>query len=95
MVHRDVETTQRYADYARSPHEAALVEAAFGDESEMLPSKADRALVDAFHPPGGRFGVRDTPPALRGPPEPLLRGRGATRYYAPKHGRDPKHPALL
>ncbi len=33
MGHRDIETTQRYADYAPSPHEAALVEAAFGDES--------------------------------------------------------------
>jgi integrase len=30
MGHRDVQTTQRYADYAPSPHEAAFVEAAFG-----------------------------------------------------------------
>jgi integrase len=30
MGHRDIETTQRYADYAPSPHEAAFVEAAFG-----------------------------------------------------------------
>jgi integrase len=29
MGHRDIETTQRYADYAPSPHEAALVAAAF------------------------------------------------------------------
>jgi hypothetical protein len=28
--HRDIETTQRYADYARTPHERYLVEAAFG-----------------------------------------------------------------
>ncbi len=28
MGHRDLETTQRYADYAPSPHEAAFVEAA-------------------------------------------------------------------
>lgn len=30
MGHRDIATTQRYADYAPSPHEAALVQAAFG-----------------------------------------------------------------
>ncbi|MGI8427740.1 MAG: tyrosine-type recombinase/integrase [Solirubrobacteraceae bacterium] len=30
MGHRDIQTTQRYADYAPSPVEAALVEAAFG-----------------------------------------------------------------
>jgi integrase len=30
MGHRDIETTQRYADYAPSPHEAAIVAAAFG-----------------------------------------------------------------
>lgn len=30
MGHRDRETTERYADYAPSPHEAALVAAAFG-----------------------------------------------------------------
>jgi integrase len=35
MGHRDIETTQRYADYAPSAHEAAFVEAAFGDESQM------------------------------------------------------------
>jgi len=30
MGHRDIDTTQRYADYAPSAHEAAFVEAAFG-----------------------------------------------------------------
>ncbi len=30
MGHRDIETTQRYADYAPSPHEAAFMELAFG-----------------------------------------------------------------
>jgi site-specific recombinase XerD len=35
MGHRDIETTQRYAGYAPSPHEAALVEAAFGDEESV------------------------------------------------------------
>ena len=30
MGHRDIETTQRYADYAPSAQEAALVAAAFG-----------------------------------------------------------------
>ena len=29
MGHRDVSTTQVYADYAPNPHEAELVEAAF------------------------------------------------------------------
>jgi integrase len=33
MGHRDIETTQRYADYAPSPQEAAFVEAAFGGAS--------------------------------------------------------------
>jgi integrase len=33
MGHRDIETTQRYADYAPSPHEAQLVAAAFARES--------------------------------------------------------------
>jgi hypothetical protein len=31
--HRDIQTTQRYADYAPSPHEAAFVEAAFATET--------------------------------------------------------------
>jgi integrase len=30
MGHRDIQTTQRYADYAPSAHEAAYIEAAFG-----------------------------------------------------------------
>ena len=33
MGHRDIATTQRYADYAPSAHEAAFVEAAFGREN--------------------------------------------------------------
>jgi integrase len=33
MGHRDIETTQRYADYAPSPQEAALVAAAFSPMS--------------------------------------------------------------
>jgi hypothetical protein len=38
MGHRDIETTQRYADYAPSPHEAAFVEAAFGSlDAVVLP----------------------------------------------------------
>jgi integrase len=36
MGHRDIETTQRYADYAPSPREAAIVEAAFGTSEESL-----------------------------------------------------------
>lgn len=31
MGHRDLKTTEIYADYAPSAHEAALVERAFGD----------------------------------------------------------------
>jgi integrase len=41
MGHRDIQTTQRYADYAPSAHEAAYVEAAFAQESPT----ADRAEV--------------------------------------------------
>lgn len=33
MGHRDIDTTQRYADYAPSAHESAFVEAAFGATS--------------------------------------------------------------
>jgi integrase len=33
MGHRDIQTTQRYADYAPSTYEAAYVEAAFGQEN--------------------------------------------------------------
>ena len=40
MGHRDIETTQRYADYAPSAHEAAMVASAFGqvDSSDPLPA---------------------------------------------------------
>jgi integrase len=41
MGHRDIETTQRYADYSPSPHEAAFVEAAFASE----PVDNERACV--------------------------------------------------
>ncbi len=36
MGHRDIETTQRYADYAPSAREAELVAAAFG--TDVAPS---------------------------------------------------------
>ncbi len=39
MGHRDIETTQRYADYAPSAHESAFVEAAFGAETGLLPAQ--------------------------------------------------------
>jgi integrase len=42
MGHRDIETTQRYADYAPSAHEAAFVEAAFGSGDIASPT-AERA----------------------------------------------------
>jgi integrase len=35
MGHRDIETTQRYADYAPSAHEAAFVESAFGTDPQL------------------------------------------------------------
>lgn len=35
MGHRDLKTTQRYADYAPSPHEHALIESAFGRGSNL------------------------------------------------------------
>ena len=31
MGHRDIKTTERYADYSPSAHEAAFVERAFGN----------------------------------------------------------------
>jgi integrase len=43
MGHRDIATTQRYADYAPSAREAQLVEAAFGVESRTR-SGAVRAV---------------------------------------------------
>jgi integrase len=43
MGHRDIETTQRYADYAPSAHEAAFVEAAFGPASASPPLAAQTA----------------------------------------------------
>lgn len=45
MGHRDIETTQRYADYAPSAHEAALVAAAFGAEDAT--SVGDQPQRDA------------------------------------------------
>lgn len=36
MGHKDIETTQRYADYAPSAHEAAFVEAAFGGRTAPM-----------------------------------------------------------
>ena len=68
MGHRDIETTQRYADYAPSPHEAALVAAAFGEEGagvadEDTPSKADPALVEALYT-GEPFGLPRARPAI-------------------------------
>jgi integrase len=43
MGHRDIATTQRYADYAPSAHEAAFVEAAFGAASAHLGYAETRA----------------------------------------------------
>ncbi len=40
MGHRDIETTQRYADYSPSAHEAAFVAAAFGSAGDSRPLAA-------------------------------------------------------
>lgn len=37
MGHRDIATTQRYADYAPSPHEADLIAAAFSASAQDAP----------------------------------------------------------
>lgn len=37
MGHRDIEATQRYADYSPSAHESAFVEAAFGSGGSGRP----------------------------------------------------------
>jgi integrase len=40
MGHRDLSTTQRYADYAPSPHEAALVATAFAAQPIAASTRA-------------------------------------------------------
>ncbi len=52
MGHRDIETTQRYADYAPSAHESAFVEAAFGVEADRLAvrSVGSRSSLAQSHP---------------------------------------------
>ena len=45
MGHRDIETTQRYADYAPSAREAELVAAAFAHSAEPSPMPAEEALA--------------------------------------------------
>jgi hypothetical protein len=51
MGHRDIETTQRSADYAPSTHEAELVAAAFArattSESVMRSAAVGSSLVSA------------------------------------------------
>jgi hypothetical protein len=47
MGHRDIETTQRYADYAPSPHEAAFVAAAFGSGAGLTHSSPNPAAMAA------------------------------------------------
>jgi len=47
MGHRDIETTQRYADYAPSLHEAAFVASAFGADSMREPTVAFTAVTNA------------------------------------------------
>jgi integrase len=46
MGHRDISTTQRYADYAPSAHEAAFIAAAFGDPARPTPPRGTVAAVE-------------------------------------------------
>jgi integrase len=57
MGHRDIATTQRYSDYAPSPHEAAFVEAAFGN-ARRTPASLSESVVMAVASP-----LRETDPA--------------------------------
>jgi integrase len=50
MGHRDIETTQRYADYAPSPHEAAFVEAAFSAEEIPVGTSSEQPERSQAHP---------------------------------------------
>jgi hypothetical protein len=45
MGHRDIEATQRYADYAPSTHEAAMVAAAFGVD-QVHPGRTSRGRCE-------------------------------------------------
>jgi integrase len=47
MGHRDIETTQRYADYAPSAHEAELVAAAFGRGTSRGTSLSESEVISA------------------------------------------------
>ena len=46
MGHRDIATTQRYADYAPSPHEEEMVAAAFGREARSGGAEVPLRLVE-------------------------------------------------
>jgi integrase len=46
MGHRDIETTQRYDDYAPSPHEAALVAAAFARDQRTGTQSVPAERID-------------------------------------------------
>jgi integrase len=47
MGHRDIATTMVYADYAPSPHEAQLIERAFGSDGVETPDAAATSLEQA------------------------------------------------
>jgi len=49
MGHRDISTTQRYADYAPSPHEAALVAAAFDGRGNTRGNNLSESKVIQDH----------------------------------------------
>jgi integrase len=49
MGHRDIDTTQRYADYAPSPHEAAFVEAAFSPEEIPVGTSSEQPERNSAH----------------------------------------------
>ncbi len=46
MGHRDIETTQRYADYAPSAHEAAFVAAAFSQSPAQVSAPTEPVAAD-------------------------------------------------
>jgi integrase len=47
MGHRDIETTQRYADYAPSAREAELVAAAFGQGTSRGTTLSESEVISA------------------------------------------------
>jgi hypothetical protein len=49
LGHRDIETTQRYADYAPSPHEAELVARAFSSRGTSRGTSPSESQITSDH----------------------------------------------